>query len=61
MLRVDPAIGQRFTSPPVGTGGEPEPVEDIVLCGQRIAQERMIYAAERIVLIHLRERWPEAA
>ena len=61
MLRIDPAIGWRFTSPPVGTGGDPEPVEDIVMCAQPIAQARMIHAAERIVLAHMRERWPEAA
>lgn len=61
MLRVDPAIGQRFTSPSVGTSGDPEPVEDIVMCAQRIAQETAIHAAERIMLAHLKERWPEAA
>ncbi len=61
MLHVDPAIGWRFTSPPVGTGGDPEPVEDIVMCGQWTAQGRMIHVAEQILLSHLRERWPEAA
>ena len=61
MLGVDPAIGRRFTSPPVGNGGDPEPVEDIVMCAQRIAQQTAIDVAERIMLAHLRERWPEAA
>ncbi len=61
MLGVDPAIGQRFTSPQIGSGDDPEPVEDIVMCAQRSAQERMIQVAEQIVLAHLRERWPEAA
>ncbi len=61
MLGVDPAIGRRFTSSPIGTGGGPEPVEDIVMCAQWTAQGRMIHVAEQIVLAHLRERWPEAA
>lgn len=61
MLGVDPAIGQRFTSSPIGTGGAPEQVEDIVMCAQWTAQGRIIHVAEQIVLAHLRERWPEAA
>lgn len=61
MLGVDPAIGRRFTSPPVGNGGDPEPVEDILMCPQPVAQARMIYVAEQIILAHMRERRPEAA
>ncbi len=37
MLDVDPAIGQRFTSPSVGTGVDPESVDDIVMCAQGTA------------------------
>ncbi len=61
MLGVDPAIGQRFTSPSVGTGGDPDPVDDIVMCAQGTAQGRMIHVAENAILAHLRASWPEAA
>lgn len=58
LLGVDPSLGARFTSPPVGTGADPQPVDNIVMRQQQAAQGRIIELAERMILSHLRERHP---
>ncbi len=61
LLEVDPALGARFTSAPAGAGGEPRPVDNIVMRQQYAAQGRIIELAERMILSHVRERHPESA
>ncbi len=61
LLEVDPALGARFTSAPAGAGGEPRPVDNIVMRQQQAAQGRLIAIAERMILSHVRERHPESA